>query len=486
MTFQDLNLGAQVLKALAHLGYEEPTPIQAEAIPSVISGVDVMAQAQTGTGKTAAFALPLLTKIDLEDVSPQVLVICPTRELAVQVAESFQKYAANLPGFHVLSVYGGQEYRVQLRALKRGTHVIVGTPGRIKDHIQRGTLKLGNIRSVVLDEGDEMLNMGFVDDIETILGELPDERQTLIFSATFPKEIKRIAAQYQKNPEQIHIKEKTEVVEMIRQTYCLIHNNDKLVALTRFLEVEDVDAAIIFVRTKLETNELSDKLLARGHSVACINGDMKQSVREDVIRAVKSGKIDILIATDVAARGLDVPRITHVVNYDIPYDVSSYVHRIGRTGRAGKKGTALLLVTPREMRMFHSIESHTRQKLEELLVPTSNVIREKRLSELCDKIDEQLGLEHLERYQTLVSELLRDTELSAQDLSAALLGIINQHRPFDVQDLKPIQRPKLNSSGRRTYRGKGPSKFEGSKSGRSNNYKGSSDRRFKKGAGRGK
>ena len=345
VTFNDLALNKSLLKILKEVGYESPSPIQAQTIPLLLDGRDIIGQAQTGTGKTAAFALPLISNMDLKQKDPQLLVLAPTRELAIQVAEAFQKYATYMKGFHVLPVYGGADYSGQIRSLKRGVHVVVGTPGRVMDHIRKGTLKLNGLSALVLDEADEMLRMGFIDDVEWILEQTPDERQIALFSATMPQQIRRIATNYLNNPEQVTIKTRTTTIDTIRQRFWPVSGVHKLDALTRILEAEDFDAMIIFVRTKNSTVELSDKLSARGYSSSALNGDIAQNLRERIIKNIKAGKIDIIVATDVAARGLDVERISHVVNYDVPHDTESYVHRIGRTGRAGRKGDACLLYT---------------------------------------------------------------------------------------------------------------------------------------------
>ncbi|HHW4673516.1 MAG TPA: DEAD/DEAH box helicase, partial [Xylella fastidiosa subsp. pauca] len=342
LLFADLGLSDAVMQAVTKIGYETPSPIQAATIPALLAGRDVLGQAQTGTGKTAAFALPLLTRTVLNQVKPQVLVLAPTRELAIQVAEAFQRYAASISGFRVLPVYGGQSYGQQLAALKRGVHVIVGTPGRVIDHLERGTLDLSELKTLVLDEADEMLRMGFIEDVEEVLRKLPASRQVALFSATMPPQIRRIAQTYLQDPIEVTIATKTTTAANIRQRYWWVSGLHKLDALTRILEVETFDAMIIFVRTKAATEELAEKLQARGLTAAAINGDMQQAQRERTIHQLKDGKLDILVATDVAARGLDVERISHVLNYDIPYDVESYVHRIGRTGRAGRSGEAIL------------------------------------------------------------------------------------------------------------------------------------------------
>jgi len=362
--FEKLGLSAPVLKVLDDVGYESPTPIQEQIIPEIFSGRDVVGQAQTGTGKTAAFALPLLSRINLKLKNPQVLVLTPTRELAIQVAESFQQYAGRMRGFHVLPIYGGQDYERQFRRLKQGTHVVVGTPGRVMDHMRRGTLRLDMLSCLILDEADEMLRMGFIDDVEWILEQTPREHQIALFSATIPPAIRRIAKKYLQDPVSITIKAKTVTVEATRQRYWMVSGFHKLDALTRILEAESFDAVLVFVRTKIATIELSEKLEARGFLSAPLSGDIAQRQRERTISRFKSGKLNIIVATDVAARGLDVDRISHVINYDIPHDTESYVHRIGRTGRAGRSGDAILFVSPRERRMLHTIEKATNQKIE--------------------------------------------------------------------------------------------------------------------------
>src|SRR5690606_35292687 len=349
LRFADLNLPAPLLSALAEVGYETPSPIQAACIPQLLAGHDILGEAQTGTGKTAAFALPMLARIDLADTRPQVLVLTPTRELAIQVAEAFAKYAHHLKNFHVLPIYGGQSMVVQLRQLSRGAQVIVGTPGRVMDHLERESLKLDALKAIVLDEADEMLRMGFIDDVEWILEHTPAERQTALFSATMPNVIREVARRHLRDPQEIKIRAATSTVAKISQRYWLVRGVDKLDALTRILDAEETfDAALVFVRTKIATEELADKLVARGYAVAALNGDMTQGLRERVIEQLKNGALDIVIATDAAARGIDVPRVSHVINYDIPYDTEAYVHRIGRTGRAGREGVAILFVAPRE------------------------------------------------------------------------------------------------------------------------------------------
>src|SRR4051794_39195887 len=390
-SFADLGLDEKVLKALRDVGYEHPSPIQAATIPALLQGRHVVGLAQTGTGKTAAFALPILSRLDLKQKKPQALVLAPTRELALQVCEAFEKYAAHIKGVHVLPVYGGQAYGVQLSALRRGVHIVVGTPGRIMDHLEKGTLDLTELRFLVLDEADEMLNMGFADDVETILADTPDDKNVALFSATMPAQIRRISKQYLNNPEEITVKNKTSTAPNITQRYLLVSYPQKIDALTRILEVENFEGMIVFVRTKSETELLAEKPRARGFSAAAINGDVAQAQRERTVNQLKSGKLDILVATDVAARGLDVERISHVVNYDIPTDTESYVHRIGRTGRAGRSGDAISFVTPRERYLLKHIEKATRQPLAQMHLPSVEDINSTRLARFDDAISGALG-----------------------------------------------------------------------------------------------
>lgn len=429
-SFSELALSEPVLKALNDVGYETPSPIQAQIIPFILDGRDVLGQAQTGTGKTAAFALPIITKLNLKLQAPQVLVLAPTRELAIQVAEAFQRYAAHIKGFHVLPIYGGQDYTSQLKQLKRGAHVVVGTPGRVMDHMRRGTLDLSGLTHLVLDEADEMLRMGFIDDVEWILEQIPEKRQIALFSATMPPVIRKIAQTYLKNPEEITIKVTTTSAENIRQRYWLVSGVHKLDALTRILEVETFDGMIIFVRTKTATIELAEKLEARGHSAAAINGDMSQMLRERAINNLKSGKLDILIATDVAARGLDVDRITHVVNYDIPYDTESYIHRIGRTGRAGRTGDAILFVAPRERKLLGNIERATRQKVVEMGLPSTELINNKRIARFKQNITDTLASEELSFFSQLMEQYQQEHNVSALQIAAALAKLLEGDTPL--------------------------------------------------------
>ncbi|WP_027709775.1 DEAD/DEAH box helicase [Zooshikella ganghwensis] len=453
-SFHDLNLIPPVLQALDDVGYETPSPIQAQVIPHVMSGQDVIGQAQTGTGKTAAFALPLLSRINLKLSAPQVLVLAPTRELAIQVAEAFQRYAAHMKGFHVLPIYGGQEYRGQLRQLKRGAHVVVGTPGRVVDHIKRGTLQLDKLQTLVLDEADEMLRMGFIDDVEWVLEQTPAERQIALFSATMPNEIRRIAQRHLVDPTEVAIKVKTTTVDTIRQRYWLVSGVHKLDALTRMLEAEPFDGMIIFVRTKTATLELAEKLEARGFASAPLNGDIPQQQREKTVDRLKAGKLDILVATDVVARGLDVPRISHVINFDIPYDIETYVHRIGRTGRAGRKGEAILFVAPREKRMLHSIERATRQRIEVMELPSTEIINDQRISRFKQRITDTIAEESLEFFLQIVNDYQQEHNIPAQEIAAALAKLVQGDEPlllkpepkrkqFDISDDKGMERYRI-------------------------------------------
>ena len=452
--FTDLGLPETLLQALRGVGYESPSPIQAATIPPLLAGRDMIGQAQTGTGKTAAFALPALAKLDAAASKPQVLVLAPTRELAIQVAEAFQKYATHIPGFLVLPIYGGQSYMPQLSALKRGVHVVVGTPGRVIDHLERGSLDLSQLRMLVLDEADEMLRMGFIDDVEAVLKKTPETRQVALFSATMPAQIKRIAQTYLKDPAEIAIKSQTSTAENIRQRFWMVSGVNTLDALTRIMEAEPFDAMIIFARTKLGTDELAEKLAARGFSAAAINGDVEQKTRERTIQRLKEGQLDVLVATDVAARGLDVERISHVLNYDIPYDTESYVHRIGRTGRAGRKGEAILFVAPRERGMLGAIERATRQKIEQMNLPSVDAVNERRVAKFLDKIEAALASDDLSVFRDLVERYEREKNVPAVEIAAALAKLVQGKTPlllpkpamperaFEVRETKPrAERP---------------------------------------------
>ncbi len=434
ISFRDLALIPELITALDEVGYEAPSPIQAAIIPHILAGRDVLGQAQTGTGKTAAFALPILSMIDIGKRAPQVMVLAPTRELAIQVAEAFQRYAAHIKGFHVLPIYGGQDYGGQLRQLKRGPQVIVGTPGRVMDHMRRGTLNLESLRHLVLDEADEMLRMGFIDDVEWILSELPPTRQIALFSATMPKEIKKIAQRYLNDPELVAIRQKTATASTIQQRYWVVSGYHKLDALTRILEVEAFDGIIIFVRTKATTIELAEKLEARGHAAAALNGDIPQKQRERTIDKLKKGEIDILVATDVAARGLDVERITHVVNYDIPHDTEAYIHRIGRTGRAGREGQALLFVAPREKRMLHAIEKATQQKITHCELPSTADVNRRRSDRFMQRITDVLAAGGLDEWVDLVTRYEMEHNVAATDIAAALAKMAQGDTPLLLQE----------------------------------------------------
>ncbi|HSG91427.1 MAG TPA: DEAD/DEAH box helicase [Pseudomonadales bacterium] len=445
--FADLGLAEPVLTALKRIGYEEPTPIQAQSIPPLLAGRDLLGTAQTGTGKTAAFALPLLSMLDAKTTGPQVLVLAPTRELAIQVAEAFQTYASAIKGFHVLPIYGGQAMDVQLRQLRRGAQVVVGTPGRVMDHLRRGTLKLDHLKSVVLDEADEMLRMGFIDDVKWILEHTPEQRQVALFSATMPAVIRKVADTYLRDPVQIKIESRTSTVERIEQKYCVVAGHEKLDALTRILEVEEYDGIIVFVRTKTSSMELADRLAARGHSAAPINGDMTQRLREATISKLKNGKLDILVATDVAARGIDVTRISHVINYDIPSDTEAYVHRIGRTGRAGRDGVAILFVAPRERRLLGAIEKATRQKMALLELPSAEQINRKRVDQFKAGITEALGREDLAFFERLVDEYLVESGADSRKVAAALAWLVQKDTPLIVAE--KLERPARGRSEER-------------------------------------
>jgi ATP-dependent RNA helicase DeaD len=422
--FNELGLSDAVLEALSAVGYESPTPIQARTIPVLLSGADVLGQAQTGTGKTAAFALPVLTQLDLKRAVTQALILVPTRELAIQVSEAFQTYAARMPGFHVLPIYGGQSYTPQLKALKRGAHVIVGTPGRVIDHMKSGAMHLEDLRFLVLDEGDEMLQMGFVDDIEWILEQAPPERQIALFSATMPAAMRRIAQKHMRSTVEVTIQNRAGSGPKIRQRYWLVSGMHKLDALTRVLEVTRFDAMLIFVRTKLETTELAERLEARGFGAAALNGDIPQQQRERTVARLKGGQLDILVATDVAARGLDVERISHVVNYDIPYDSETYVHRIGRTGRAGRSGEAILFVAPRERNMLRIIERATRQPIEAMSLPSVADVNEQRALKFKERVAGAVQSGQGRAFEQLLRQIESEQNIPAIEIAAALAGLL--------------------------------------------------------------
>ena len=419
-TFDDFDIDDRVRSALDEVGYETPSPIQAATIPPLLSGSDVVGLAQTGTGKTAAFAIPILSRLDTSAKKPQALVLAPTRELALQVAEAFGRYSSKMPEVKVLPIYGGQSYGVQLSGLRRGAQIIVGTPGRVIDHLSKGTLDLSNLEFLVLDEADEMLTMGFQEDVERILADTPDTKQVALFSATMPSAIGRLARKYLNDPQEVKVKTKTTTSDNITQRYLQVSHQRKLDALTRVLEVEPFDGMIIFVRTKSATEELAEKLRARGHAAAAINGDIVQAQRERTIGQLKEGKIDILVATDVAARGLDVERISHVINYDIPHDTESYVHRIGRTGRAGRSGNALLFVSPRERHLLRAIERATRSELQEIDLPSVDDVNAQRVVKFGESITSNLGSDHLDMFRGLVEKYASENDVAMADIAAAL------------------------------------------------------------------
>ena len=429
--FEQLGLTGPVLKAIRDLGYETPSPIQAATIPLLLEGRDVLGTAQTGTGKTAAFALPVLEHLDLSQKTPQALVLAPTRELALQVCEAFEAYSSRMKDVRVLPVYGGQGYGVQLSALRRGVHIVVGTPGRIMDHQAKGTLDLSELKYLVLDEADEMLKMGFAEDVEQILAQTPKDKQVALFSATMPAAIRRLAQQYLNSPEEIAIKGKTTTNQNITQRYLVVSYAQKVDALTRILEVENFDGMIVFVRTKNETETLAEKLRARGYSATAINGDVPQVQRERSVNHLKDGKLDILVATDVAARGLDVERISHVVNFDIPTDTESYVHRIGRTGRAGRKGDAISFITPRERYLLGHIEKATRQKPTQMQLPTTEDVNSTRLARFDDAITSALEeTARIEAFRDVVAHYVRHHDVPEADVAAALAVVAQGDTPL--------------------------------------------------------
>jgi ATP-dependent RNA helicase DeaD len=439
-SFEELGIDKRVLRALQDVGYESPSPIQAATIPALLEGRHVVGLAQTGTGKTAAFAVPILSRLDLKQKSPQALVLAPTRELALQVSEAFERYAAHMPGVHVLPVYGGQAYGVQLSALRRGVHIVVGTPGRIMDHLEKGTLDLSQLRFLVLDEADEMLKMGFQDDVETILADTPADKHVALFSATMPAQIRRISKKYLTDAAEITVKTKTVTAANTAQRYLLVAHPQKLDALTRILEVENFEGMIVFVRTKQATEVLAERLRARGFSAAAINGDIAQAQRERTINQLRDGRLDILVATDVAARGLDVERISHVVNYDIPTDTESYVHRIGRTGRAGRAGDALSFVTPRERHLLKSIERATRQPLTQMPLPSVEDVNETRVAKFTESITEALASEKLDFFRDLVTSYEQNHDVPAADIAAALAVMAQDGQPLLLEpDPEPVR-----------------------------------------------
>ncbi|MGP1252096.1 DEAD/DEAH family ATP-dependent RNA helicase [Serratia sp. CY33802] len=446
-SFADLGLSAPIISALNDLGYEKPSPIQAECIPHLLNGRDVLGMAQTGSGKTAAFSLPLLHNLQADLKAPQILVLAPTRELAVQVAEAMTDFSKHMNGVNVVALYGGQRYDVQLRALRQGPQIVVGTPGRLLDHLKRGTLNLSNLSGLVLDEADEMLRMGFIEDVETIMAEIPAEHQTALFSATMPEAIRRITRRFMKEPQEVRIQSSVTTRPDISQSYWSVYGMRKNEALVRFLEAEDFDAAIIFVRTKNATLEVAEALERSGYSSAALNGDMNQALREQTLERLKDGRLDILIATDVAARGLDVERISLVVNYDIPMDSESYVHRIGRTGRAGRAGRALLFVENRERRLLRNIERTMKLTIPEVELPNAELLGERRLAKFAAKVQQQLESSDLDLYRALLTKLQPEEELDMETLAAALLKMAQGERLLILPPdpvFKPRQRREFN------------------------------------------
>ncbi|SUB81291.1 Cold-shock DEAD box protein A [Pragia fontium] len=439
-SFADLGLSAPLLKALTDMGYEKPSPIQSACIPHLLGGRDVLGMAQTGSGKTAAFALPFLNNIQADMACPQVLVLAPTRELAVQVAEACTEYAKHMSGVRVVALYGGQRYDVQLRALRQGPQIVVGTPGRLLDHLKRGTLDLSKLKGLVLDEADEMLRMGFIEDVETIMAQIPAEHQTALFSATMPEAIRRITRRFMRDPQEVRIQSNVVTRPDISQSYWTVYGMRKNEALVRFLEAEDFDAAIIFVRTKNATLEVAEALERSGYNSAALNGDMNQALREQTLERLKNGRLDILIATDVAARGLDVERISLVVNYDIPMDSESYVHRIGRTGRAGRAGRALLFVENRERRLLRNIERTMKISIPEVDLPSGDLLSKRRLEKFATRVSQQLESSDLDQYRALLAKLQPAEEQDIETLAAALLKMAQGERPLILPPDAPADR----------------------------------------------
>ena len=447
ITFADLDLPQSILDAVNQIGFVTPSPIQQETIPHLLEGRDVLGMAQTGSGKTAAFSLPLLSKIDPNARHPQMLVMAPTRELAIQVADACEQFTKNMKGVRVVTVYGGQRYDIQLRALKQGSQVVVGTPGRILDHIRRGTLDLSALQSIVLDEADEMLRMGFIDDVETVMAELPENHQTALFSATMPEPIRRITKRFMKNPQEVKIKATQRSAPDITQSYWLVNGFRKNDALLRFLEVEEFDAAIIFTRTKTGTVDITELCERNGFRTAALNGDMTQQAREQTLDKLKSGRLDILVATDVAARGIDIERISLVVNYDIPLDAESYVHRIGRTGRAGRSGRALLFVEPRERRLLRNIENLMKKPIDEVAIPNHEVLMEKRRAKFKARVAKQLEHHDLEKYRELLEDLFT-ADQDHEELAAAMMMMLQEKQKL-ILPPDPAIRPARQERGRR-------------------------------------
>ncbi|CAD2226491.1 ATP-dependent RNA helicase [Pseudoalteromonas sp. 3J6] len=454
VTFESLNLSPAILKAVEELGYKTPSEIQAQCIPLLLERKDVLGLAQTGTGKTAAFALPLLNNIDPSVKQPQILVLTPTRELAIQVAEAFEQYAKHTRGVEVLALYGGQSYSIQLSALRRGAQIIVATPGRLIDHINRGTIKFDALQALVLDEADEMLRMGFIDDVENIMEKTPREKQTCLFSATMPKQIQNISSKYMNNPEQVHISARNSTVSSVEQVFWNAHVH-KNKAIVRFLEAEQYEGAIVFVRTRNDTVQLAELLEREGFSAAPLNGDMNQQARERTVDRLKSGMLNVVIATDVAARGLDVDRLSLVINYDIPQDSEAYVHRIGRTGRAGRTGKAILFVKHNERYLLKNIIRHTKSEIAQVELPTAKVVEEKRINALQEKLTLALENKDITFFNEVAANMAQKLELAPEDLAGALLCLAQQQSPIKVEEVKiqPRERNERNPRNDRNDRG---------------------------------
>lgn len=436
-TFAELHLSDELLSALNDLGFQTPSPIQQQTIPWLLQGRDLIGQAQTGTGKTAAFALPILQRLVPNQHSPQALILAPTRELAIQVAEHFERLSTHSRNTRITVLCGGQDYRPQLKALKDGAQIVVGTPGRILDHIERGTLQLGHLSTFVLDEADEMLRMGFIEDVETILAKLPTQKQIALFSATMPPRIRQIANRYLNDPVSIEIRMETATVKSIEQRFLFASQAQKPDALLRILACETYQGVIVFARTKSSTEEIAELLQQQGHRAMAIHGDLTQALRERIVAQFKQGAIDVLVATDVAARGLDVERVTHVINYDMAHDCETYVHRIGRTGRAGRSGVTILFVTPKESRMLTSIERHTRQRIEKIAIPNDHMIQMARQQRFMANISERLAHDHLPSYRLIVESYLKENEVSAVDVAAALALLLHKDKPWKQEIALP-------------------------------------------------
>lgn len=480
-SFADLGLAPAVLEAVTTVGYETPSPIQAQSIPALLAGNHLLGVAQTGTGKTAAFALPLLSRIDARAREPQILVLAPTRELAIQVAEAFTTYASHFSDFHVLPIYGGQDFSPQIKGLRRGAQVVVGTPGRLLDHLRRGTLKLDRLKALVLDEADEMLRMGFIDDVEAILAKTPDNCQRALFSATMPPQIKRVAQTYLRDATEVRIASETRTVERIAQFVLPVYAERKLDALTRILEVEPFDAAIIFVRTKAETTLLAEKLSARGHAVAPLNGDLNQRQREQTVEDLKRGRKDLIIATDVAARGLDVPRITHVINCDVPYDTEAYIHRVGRTGRAGRSGKAILLVTPRERSWLRTLERATNSPMEPYQLPSPAELLKLRIEQFESQLLSFSDDPKLTKAIGLLDDIAERNDMDLAMVAGALACWIEMAQPGALPLDTPEPLPDVSAAPRREQRPPAKGRKPAPRNGEQRRFKSGAPSRHRKG-----